>query len=518
MAARSEDARKWWIVGAVSLVFLPLIIDFYGIVVALPSIGRDLHSSTTSLAWTVNAFMLGMAGPLVAVGRLGDLLGRRRVMLWGLGLFGAASIACGLAQAEWQLVAARGAQGVGSAMLFALGLSIVSNAFPPEQRSVGIGVLGAVGGVGSAIGPLVGGFFTQALSWRWFFFVNVPIIAIATVLTLAKVEESRDESAKRELDLLGAIAVTAGFVLLVLGFQQMQVVEWSSPLVLGSLLAGVALILAFVLVERRSAAPLVDLSLFKDPDFLGPATLAFLANYVFGASMFFVTLYLQFILGYDPIRTGLFFLAFSIPFVLVGAISGKVDQRIGLRRALAAGMLWLALAFALLAAVEPASGPALVVWGLLAAGVGQGLAYNLSTTAAMAPIPPDKAGVASGVLNTIRMVGLALGVALTGVLVRYLEYERLADLLAAAGASVGGAERSAITDLLSGSPESVQALASLAPAAAAEAEHITRASYDHGFQAGMILCAALALVGAALAMIGAKSRSARVPAPPTRVA
>ena len=358
MAAGADDARKWWIVGAVSLVFLPLIIDFYGIVVALPSIGRDLNSSTTSLAWTVNAFMLGMAGPLVVVGRLGDLLGRRRVMLAGLALFGAASIACGLAQAEWQLVAARAVQGVGSAMLFALGLSIVSNAFPPEQRSVGIGILGAVGGVGSAIGPLVGGFFTQALSWRWFFFVNVPVIAIATVLTLAKVEESKDETAARSLDLPGAIAVTAGFVLLVLGIQQIQIAGWASLPVVGSLLAGALLILAFVAFERRSKAPLVDLRLFRNADFLGPATVAFLANYVFGASMFFVTLYLQFILGYDPVRTGLFFLMFSVPFVLVGAISGKVDQRIGLRQALAAGMLWLALAFALLALIEPASGPA----------------------------------------------------------------------------------------------------------------------------------------------------------------
>ena len=149
---------------------------------------------------------------------------------------------------------------------------------------------------------------------------------------------------------------------------------------------GALLILAFVALERRSKAPLVDLRLFRNADFLGPAAIAFLANFVFGASMFFVTLYLQFILGYDPVRTGLFFLMFSVPFVLVGAISGKVDQRIGLRRALAAGMLWLALAFALLALIEPASGPALVLSGLLAAGVGQGLAYNLSTTAAMAPI------------------------------------------------------------------------------------------------------------------------------------
>jgi EmrB/QacA subfamily drug resistance transporter len=517
VAAGADDARKWWTVGAVSLVLVPLFIDFYGIVVALPSIGRDLHSSTTSLAWTVNAFMLGMAGPLVVVGRLGDLLGRRRVMLAGLVLFGAASVGCGLAQVEWQLIAARAAQGVGSAMLFALGLSIVSNAFSAEQRSLGIGALGAVGGVGSAIGPLVGGFFTQALSWRWFFFINLPVIAIATVLTLAKVEESRDETAGHDLDLLGAVAVTAGFVLVVLGIQQSQTAGWSM-LVVGSLLAGVALILAFVVIERRLPDPLVDLRLFRNADFLGPATVAFLANYVFGASMFFVTLYLQFILGYDPVRTGLFFLMFSVPFVLVGAVSGKVDQRIGLRRALAAGMLWLTLAFALLALIEPASGPLLVLCGLLAAGVGQGLAYNLSTTAAMAPIPQDKAGVASGVLNTIRMVGLAVGVALTGVLVRGLEYEQLADLLAAAGAAVGPAERAEITGLLSGSPEAASAVARLAPAAAAEAERIARASYDHGFEAGMILCAALALVGAAAAMIGRKTEPAPILDQPPRAA
>jgi EmrB/QacA subfamily drug resistance transporter len=515
MAAAGDDGRKWWTVIAVSLVFLPLVIDFYGIVVALPAIGRDLHSSTTSLAWTVNAFMLGMAGPLVAVGRLGDLLGRRKVMLAGLVLFGVASIACGVAQAEWQLIAARAVQGVGSAMLFALGLSIVSNAFPPEQRSVGIGVLGAVGGVGSAIGPLVGGFFTQVLSWRWFFFVNIPVIALATVLTLAKVQESKDETAGRDLDLLGAALVTAGFVLLVLGIQQSQTAGFSL-LVLLSLLAGAALLLAFAVVERRSKGPLVDLQLFRNQDFVGAATVAFLANYVFGASMFFVTLYLQFILGYSPVRTGLFFLMFSIPFVLVGAVSGKVDQAIGLRRALAAGMLCLALAFALLALIEPASGPALVVCGLLAAGVGQGLAYNLSTTAGMAPIPPDKAGVASGVLNTLRMVGLAVGVALTGVLVRALEYDRLTDLLAAAGTQIGPAERTEIGGLLSGSPGAVAALARLGSAAAAEVEQIVRASYDHGFEAGMILCAALSLAGVAVALIGTGTRPALIAERPPR--
>jgi MFS family permease len=202
---------------------------------------------------------------------------------------------------------------------------------------------------------------------------------------------------------------------------------------------------------------------------------------------------------------------FSVPFVLVGAISGKVDQRIGLRQALAAGMLWLALAFALLALIEPASGPVLVLSGLLAAGVGQGLAYNLSTTAGMAPIPPDKAGVASGVLNTLRMVGLAVGVALTGVLVR--ARIRPADRPSCRGGHGGRAE---IGGLLSGSPDAVTALARLGAAAAAEVEQIVPASYDHGFEAGMILCAALSLAGVAVALIGTGTRPALVSDRPPR--
>jgi MFS family permease len=222
MAFTARIETKWWTLIAVSLVFLPLNIDFYGIVVALPTIGRELGASTTSLAWTVNAFILGMAGPLVAMGRLGDILGRRKIVLIGLALFGVASMVCGMAETEWQLIAGRAVQGVGAAMYFGLGLSIISNAFPLAERALAIGIFGAVGGLGSAIGPLVGGAVTEALSWRWFFFVNVPFVLAGMALIAAKVPESRDETASGVLDLPGGALVTAGFVLLVLGLQQGQ--------------------------------------------------------------------------------------------------------------------------------------------------------------------------------------------------------------------------------------------------------------------------------------------------------
>jgi len=513
MALTAGIETKWWTLIAISLVFLPLNIDFYGIVVALPTIGRELGASTTSLAWTVNAFILGMAGPLVAMGRLGDILGRRKIVLIGLALFGAASMVCGMAEAEWQLIAGRAAQGVGSAMYFGLGLSIISNAFPLAERALAIGIFGAVGGLGSAIGPLVGGALTEALSWRWFFFVNVPFVLAGMALIAAKVPESRDETASGILDLPGGGSVTAGFVLLVLGLQQGQRLGFLAPSVATSLVGGVLTLCGFIAMERRSRAPLIDLAVFANVDFLGATAVAFLANYAFGATMFFLTLYLQLILGYDPIKTGLFFIAFSIPFMLVGLGCGTIARIAGVRPAMAGGMLILAISFVLLAAIGPASGYGLVLAGLIVSGVGQGLAFNLSTTAAMSSIAEDKAGTASGILTAIRIVGVAVGVAATGVLVRSLESAKAAALVAAAGGSLSAEAKADLGQMLSGSPEAAAALAKLAPIVAERVEDIVRTSFDAGFTAGMLLCLAVSILGTGLAVL-IKSRSVGAPSAP----
>ena len=216
----AERNRRWWVVIAMALTTLLMTIDFNGLTVALTTMGRDLDTSTTGLQWTINAYLLALAAPSVAAGRLADIFGRRKVLLIGTVVFIAGSAASGLAQADWWLIAARVVQGFGAAAFFADSLTIVSNAFPPEERSKGIGVWAGIGTVGLAIGPLIGGFLTQTLSWRWFFFVNIPVAVLAIVLTLVTVRESKDESASAHVDLLGLLTITLGLGALVLAIQQ----------------------------------------------------------------------------------------------------------------------------------------------------------------------------------------------------------------------------------------------------------------------------------------------------------
>src|SRR3712207_5948204 len=247
----TEHNRKWWVVVAMALTTLLITIDFNGITVALPTIGRDLDTSTTGLQWAVNAYLLALSAPAVAAGRLADIFGRRKVLLIGTAVFVVGSAASGLARADWWLIAARVVQGVGASAFFAASLSIVSNAFPADERSKGIGAWAGIGTVGLAIGPLVGGFLTQTLSWRWFFFVNIPIALLAIILTVTAVRESRDETVGRHLDLMGLLTVTAGLTALVLAFQQSGISGWGSLVVIGSLVAAVLLLGLFAFVELR---------------------------------------------------------------------------------------------------------------------------------------------------------------------------------------------------------------------------------------------------------------------------
>ena len=293
-----ERNRKWWTMVAITLTLIPVSVSFSGLTVALPTIGTDLHTSTADLQWMVTAYLLAFAAPTVAAGRLADIFGRRRVLLIGTIVFMVASVACGLAQDEWWLIAARVVQGLGASALFAPSLSIVSNAFPPEERSKGVGAWASVGGVGAAAGPLVGGFLTDAVSWRWLFFVNVPIGLLAIFLTVAAVRESRDETVGRHVDLVGLVSLTAGLTALVLALHQSGTSGWGSPVVIGSLVAAAVLLTLFVFVEPRLRDPLVELGLFRDRGYLGAIAVAFAQNFGFGAILFFLVLYIQHVLGY----------------------------------------------------------------------------------------------------------------------------------------------------------------------------------------------------------------------------
>lgn len=497
----TERNRRWWAVVAMALTALLITIDFNGLTVALPTIGRDLDTSTAGLQWTVNAYLLTAAALMVAAGRMADIFGRRRVLLIGTAVFVVASAACGLAQADWWLIAARAVQGVGASAFFAASLSIVSNAFPPEERSKGIGVWAGVGAVGLAIGPLVSGFLTEALSWRWFFFINVPIALLAVLLTVMAVRESRDETAGRHVDLVGLVTVTVGLTALVLAFQQSGTLGWGSPVVVGSLAVAAVLLALFAFVEPRLRDPLIELGLFGNRGYLGANAVAFAQNFGFGALMFFLTLYLQYVLDYSPLGAGLVFLTFTITLSVFESLAGPVAGAIGIRLPMVGGMALCAVAFFLLALITPESGLAIVVVALLVAGVGQAFAYTVSTTGGMAAIPEAKAGAASGIMSMIRVLGASFGVAVTGALFKALENDKLAELLTAAGASLDASDRAEIQGLLSGSEAAETELTRLAPEVAEQIERVVGEAFVYALDGAMLLCMVVSIVGVLAAFV-----------------
>jgi EmrB/QacA subfamily drug resistance transporter len=497
----TERNRKWWVVIAMALTTLLITIDFNGLTVALPTIGRDLDTSTTGLQWTINAYLLALAAPSVAAGRLADIFGRRRVLLVGTTVFVVGSAASGLAQADWWLIAARIAQGFGAAALFAASLSIVSNAFPPEERSKGIGVWAGIGTVGLAIGPLIGGFLTQTLSWRWFFFVNIPVAMLAILLTLVTVRESKDESASRHVDFAGLLTITLGLAALVLAIQQSDTLGWGSAVVIGTLVAAVVLLGLFLFIEPRLREPLIELELFTNRSYLGANGVAFAQNFGFAALLFFLTLYLQNILGYSPLQAGLVFLAFSMILAVVDSFAGRLATAVGARLPMAVGMALCAVAFLLLFLLRPTSGLSIMIAALLVAGVGQALAYTVSTTGGMQAIPEAKAGAASGILSMIRLLGAVFGVAVTGALFKVMENDKLAELLAASRAKLGASDRAEIRGLLSGSDAAEDKLARLAPNLTEQVEHVVREAFVYALDGAMLLCMAVSLVGVLAAFL-----------------
>jgi len=389
-------------------------LDFFGLNTALPSIGKELGGDTQSLQWIANIYLLALAAPLVAAGRIGDLVGRRTVCLIGLVVFAAGSAASAASESLGVLFVSRGVTGLGAAMITATALAIVDSSFPPERRSFAIGVWSSVGAVGSAIGPLLGGLVTEVLSWRWFFVLAVPFVLVCAVVTAAWVEESRDTTAARTFDLAGTVTITFGLAGVVFGLVRGPDAGWADQLVLSSLFVGVVLLVLFVVAERRAAVPLVNLKLFERPQFLSPATVAFVANAAFGVTMLYMTLYLQNERHLSPIETGIVFLALTIPLAVMSPYVGRAVPVIGARVLMTVGCTFLVASFAAFALIGARTGLLLVIAGLILAGIGQALAFNVSNIASLAAVPDSQVGVASGAINGVRQVGTLVGLAIAG--------------------------------------------------------------------------------------------------------
>ena len=510
-----EEGGLWLVVIAMAVPLLMLTIDAFGLTVALPAIGQALDTSTTTLAWVLNAFLFAFAAPQIAAGRLADTFGRRRVVLLGLVTFIAGSVAAGTAQSIAWLIAARTLQGLGTALSFVASLAIVSNAFPPAQRGQAIGIWAAAGTIGQSLGPLVGGVLTEKLSWRWFFFVNVPLGIAAIALTLYAVRESRDPSAPRRFDVRGFAALTVGLILVVLGVQTSGQSGWGSPLVVGSVLAGLASLGLFLVLEPRARVPLIEFALFKNRVFMGTLLVHFSWNWVWSVFMFLLTLYLQHVRDLSPVQTGLLYLAFALPFVGASSVAGKVGARLGERMQIVLGMtlgVLGSLVFALLA--EQAS-YALIAFGFAALGVGGALSYNAATALGMGSVPDEKSGEASGIQNTVLQLGAVFGLAAGSALFKAIENERVITSLEQMGARLGSTDRSELAGLLSGSDAAQQRLQTLAPASTGQIERIVNGAFMDGLHAAMLLCIAVAAAGVAAALL-LRGKTAPAPTPTSR--
>jgi EmrB/QacA subfamily drug resistance transporter len=413
----APENRKWLTLGCVAFALFMVMLDNTVVNVALPSIQRDLGIGLSELQWTVNAYALTFAVLMLTGGKLADFLGRRRVFIAGLAVFTASSLACGLATSGEMLIAARTVQGIGAALMMPATLSIISATFPVHQRGLAIGIWAGVSAMALAIGPLVGGLLTQHIDWSWIFFINVPIGVLAIVAASFLIRESRDTSADQRLDIPGLL--TSGIALFALTFALIEANDygWTSPTIL-SLFAvtGVSLV-AFVLLELHQRAPMLDLALFRSGTFAGANIVALLVFLAMFGVFFFVSLYVQGILGYSAVQAGAMFLPMTVLIMFVAPIAGKLSDRLGSRWLIVAGMAFLVAHLLLLSNLDVDSTFWNILPALILGGFGMGLTMTPATAAAIGSVPVAKAGIGSGVLNTFRQVGGALGIAVMGAIV-----------------------------------------------------------------------------------------------------
>ena len=425
----NEDNRRWWTLAAMCFALFMIMLDNTVVNVALPSIQADLGASISGLEWTVNAYTLTFAVLLVTGGRLGDIFGRRRMFLFGVVAFGASSAFIGFSQSEAWLVAGRATQGIGAAFMMPATLSIISNAFPPHERGKAIGTWAGVSALALAIGPVVGGFLVENVSWQSIFFLNLPVAALAVVVTLFATHESRDETAPPSIDYGGVATLTIGLAALVLALVEGNAWGWSSARIVGLLALAVAGLVAFAVIEARIANPMVDFKFFRSRSFAGANVVAFIVSFAMLATFFFFALYLQNVHGYSPLQTGVRFLPTTAVIIVVGPIAGRLSDRIGPRPLIATGLLLNAVSLFWQGHVEVGTSYGFLVGAFVLMGLGMGLVMSPMSTAAMNAVDPAKAGVASGVLSMSRMVGGTFGVAAMGALITGLGRHKIDETL-----------------------------------------------------------------------------------------
>lgn len=492
------NGRKWWTLGVVSVATFMLLLDITVVNTALPAIERDLDATFTDLQWVVDAYALSLAALVLTAGSLADRIGRRRMFAAGLGIFSVASLAAALAPDPTFLNVTRAVQGVGGAIMFAVSLALVAQEFAPgRDRGTAMGIYGATIGVAVAIGPLVGGALTDALGWESIFLLNVPIGAAAIAITYMKVRESRDPDATR-IDWGGLVTFSAALFLLVLALVRGNVEGWGSAPIVAMLAGAVALLVAFVAIERRVDQPMLPLGLFRRPAFTGVQVAAFAVSGSMFALFLYTTFYLQGILGHSALEAGIRYLPLTVASFLFAPVAGALLTKLPARAMLSAGLALVGVGLLLMGGLDAGSDFSSLLGGFIVAGVGVGLLNPVIADVAVSVVPKEQSGMAAGINDTFRQVGVAVGIAAWGAIFLGRGSSEVAQLAAGTPLAEGDRPRELLEAASSGNLG--EALAAVPP----DARETVAGAAREGFLAGMndilMLGAGLAFIGALLAL------------------
>jgi EmrB/QacA subfamily drug resistance transporter len=412
----TDDNRKWWTLGAMCFALFMIMLDNTVVNVALPSIQKDLGASISGLEWTINGYTLSFAVLLATGGRLGDIFGRRRMFIIGVVIFAVTSATAGLAQNSTDLVVSRVFQGVGAALMMPATLSIVTHAFPPNERGKAMGTWAGVSGLALAVGPVVGGLLTEHVSWRAIFYLNIPVAIGAVGAALFAVRESRDTSVGKEVDYAGVAVLTASLTALIFSLVEGNAWGWGSPEIVALLIGAAVGLAAFVAIELRVKVPMVEFRFFSDRNFLGAVVVALIISFAMLGVFFFLALYMQDILRYSPLEAGIRFLPSTLMIVTLAPISGRLADRYGPRWLMVGGLVVIAASLYSFTGIAVDSSYLDLLPGFMLLGIGIAVTMSPMTSAAMNAVPVEKAGIASGVLSMFRMIGGSLGIAVTGAI------------------------------------------------------------------------------------------------------
>jgi EmrB/QacA subfamily drug resistance transporter len=418
LAIFSEERRKWWTLAAVSFGLFMIMLDNTVVNVALPSIQDELGADLSELQWIVTGYALSFAALMLIGGKLADAYGRRLIFVVGILVFTGSSLWCGIADSGEMLIAARVVQGIGAALMNPATLSIIAATFPPKQRGMAIGIWAGVSALALAIGPLVGGLLTEHLSWHWIFFVNVPVGVVAIAASFLLITESKDDT-HQSLDVPGLATSALGLFALTYGLIEANTYGWTSGRIIGSFVVAVVSLTAFVVIERRRRSPMLDLSLFRSGTYAGANIAMLLVALAMFGVFFFMSLYMQNVLGYSAVQAGAAFLPMTVLIILVAPFAGKASDKYGSRWLMTIGMVLLGVQLLYFSQLGADADFRKLLPGLIVGGLGMAMTMTPTAAAATRAVPVQKSGVGSAVLNAMRQVGGSVGIALMGAIVAH---------------------------------------------------------------------------------------------------